>query len=125
MNIEGGSPIERIRDRISDKVKWSVVSDMEKREQVKKERVDALMEKIKEKKMEKVHINFILLNSGLPHDFVQGYFTGDEDYLYTAGYDLENLSVIEEGANNFDIEKDEGKVFPTSSVKRSEGHFLN
>ncbi len=125
MNIEGGSPIERIRSRISDETKREVVSDIEKREQVKKERVDALMEKIKEKKMEKVHINFILLNSGLSHDFVQGYFTGDEDYLYTASYDLENLSVIEEGANNFDIEKDEGKMFPTSLVKRSENHFLN
>lgn len=125
MNMESKSSINRIRERISPETKQRVVSDLEKIEQTKKERVDALMEKIKEKKMEKVHINFILLNSGLPHDFVQGYFTGDEDYFYTTGYDLENLSIVEEGVKNFDISRDEGKMFPTSSVNRAENNFLN
>ncbi len=120
-----GSPIERIRKRISPETKDSVLSDIERLDNAKKEKVNALMEKIKEKNMQKVHINFILLNSGLPHDFVQGYFTGDEDYFYTASYDLDNLAVVEKGVNNFDIEKDEGKMFPTSSVKKSGNHFLN
>lgn len=120
-----GNPIGRMRERISPETKDSVLSDIEKLNNAKREKVDALMEKIKEKKMEKVHINFILLNSGLPHDFVQGYFTGDEDYLYTAGYDLENLNVVEEGVDNFDIERDEGKMFPTSSVKKSGDYLLN
>lgn len=119
------NPIQRTRKEISNSLKPEVIPDIGKREQAKKERVDALMEKIKEKKMEKVHINFILLNSGLPHDFVQGYFTGDEDYFYTIGYDLENLNIVEEGVKNFDITRDEGKMFPTSSVNRTENNFLN
>ena len=120
-----GNPIQRTRKQISSSLKPEVISDIEKREQAKKERVDVLMEKIKDKKMEKVHINFILLNSGLPHDFVQGYFTGDEDYFYTTGYDLENLNIVEEGVKNFDIARDEGKMFPTSSVNRAENNFLS
>jgi hypothetical protein len=124
MNMEG-NPIQRTRKQISSSLKPEVISDIEKREQAKKERVDVLMEKIKDKKMEKVHINFILLNSGLPHDFVQGYFTGDEDYFYTTGYDLENLNIVEEGVKNFDIARDEGKMFPTSSVNRAENNFLS
>lgn len=122
--MEGG-PIERMRKRITPETRDQVLSDVENLDNVKREKVNALMGKIKEKNMQKVHINFILLNSGLPHDFVQGYFTGDEDYFYTASYDLDNLRVVEEGVNNFDIEKDEGKMFPTSSVKKSTDYRLN
>ncbi len=115
---QGPNPIQRIRERISPETKQRVALSIEEANERKK-KVDSLMEKIQEKQMQKVHVNFILLNSGLPHDFIQGYFTGDEDYLYTTDYDLNNLKIIEEGVDNFDIKRDEGKMFPTS------GHHHN
>ncbi len=93
-------------------------SSLEQKDKIKKEKVDKLMDKIREKGIQKVHMSYILLYSKLPHDFVQGYFTGDEDYFYNANYDLENLDILDGFVDKFDIEKDEGKMFPTSEVKK-------
>jgi len=114
MNMEGKSPIGRIRERVSPETKEKVASYIEKNE-VKKQKVDALMEKIKEKKMEKVHIAYALINSHLPfdHGFIQGYLTEDDDYFYGSSYNQDNLKLLESVVENFDSEKDKDKMFPT------------
>lgn len=104
----------------------SPASILEKERRLKKEKVDALMVKMHEKGIEKVHMNYMLLYSGLPHDFVQGYFIGDEDYFYTADYDMKNLDKIGSAIDEFNPETDMGKMFPTSPASKPfNNHNLN
>lgn len=116
INSMEGSPIKRIRDRITTETKDGVDFVIEKSNS-RKEKVDLIIEQMEEKKMEKVHVAYALISSKLPfeHDFIQGYFNGDSDYFAESSYKPENLVFLEKIVNNFDIEKDAGKMWPTSN----------
>jgi hypothetical protein len=114
-----------VQNNFSEK---DVVLSVENQEKpkTKKEKVDNLMEKMMAKGIEKVHMNYMLLYSGLPHDFVQGYFIGDEDYFYSADYDIKNLEAVESAIDEFNPETDQGKMFPTSPASKPfNDHDLN
>lgn len=111
---QGPSPIQRIRERISPETKEAVRADIERLDKDRKERVNALIEKMDTKRMEKVHLAYALISSGLPfeHDFIQGYLRMDTDYFLNESYYPKDLDLLEQVINEFDFERDQGKMFP-------------
>lgn len=96
--------------------KESFFSGEKSEQEIRKLAPEYFAEKMNEKKMEKVHLCFALMNSKLPfeHDFIQEYMTHDTSYFSEKSFDIKNLKLLETVIKDFNFEKDGNKMFPTS-----------